>query len=63
MENKNKKQTKNQKIKKDSNSLSLPNYEPLRNELSRILEIKDQQEKTREILELQRGFAYEMKSF
>jgi hypothetical protein len=41
MENKNKKQTKNQKIKKDSNSLSLPNYEPLRNELSRILEIKD----------------------
>jgi hypothetical protein len=29
------------KIKKDSNSLSLPNYEPLRNELSRILEIKD----------------------
>jgi len=29
------------KIKKDSNRLSLPNYEPLRNELSRILEIKD----------------------
>ena len=29
------------KIKKDNNSLSLPNYEPLRNELSRILEIKD----------------------
>ena len=55
MENKNKKQTKNQKIKKDSNSLSLPNYEPLRNELSRILEIKDQQEKTREILDSKEG--------
>ena len=41
MENKNKKQTKIQKVKKDNNSLSLPNYEPLRNELSRILEIKE----------------------
>ena len=38
MENKNKKQTKIQKIKKENNSLNLPNYEPLRDELSKILE-------------------------
>jgi integrase len=58
MENKNKKQTKIQKIKKDNNSLSLPNYEPLRDELSKILENQRiSKKKQDQILETtQRGF-------
>jgi integrase len=58
MENKNKKQTKIQKIKKENNSLSLPNYEPLRDELSKILENQRiSKKKQDQILETtQRGF-------
>jgi hypothetical protein len=36
MENKNKKQTKIQKIKKENNNLALPNYETLKDELSKF---------------------------
>jgi integrase len=58
MENKNKKQTKIQKIKKENTSLSLPNYEPLRDELSKILENQRiSKKKQDQILETtQRGF-------
>ena len=58
MENKNKKQTKIQKIKKENNSLSLPNYEPLRDELSKILENQRiSKKKQDQILETtQKGF-------
>ena len=58
MENKNKKQTKIQKIKKENTSLSLPNYEPLRDELSKILENQRiSKKKQDQILETtERGF-------
>ena len=58
MENNNKKQTKIQKIKKENNSLALPNYEPLRDELSKILENQRiSKKKQDQILETtQRGF-------
>ena len=58
MENKNKKQTKIQKIKKENTSLRLPNYEPLRDELSKILENQRiSKKKQDQILETtQRGF-------
>ena len=58
MENKNKKQTKIQKIKKENTSLRLPNYEPLRDELSKILENQRiSKKKQDQILETtERGF-------
>jgi len=58
MENKNKKQTKIQKFKKENNSLSLPNYELLRDELFKILENQRiSKKKQDQILETtQRGF-------
>ena len=58
MENKNKKQTKIQKIKKENTSLSLPNYEPLRDKLSKILENQRiSKKKQDQILETtERGF-------
>jgi len=58
MENQNKKQTKIQKIKKENNNLNLLNYEPLKDELSNILENQRiSKKKQDQILEtIQRGF-------
>jgi len=58
MENQNKKQIKIQKIKQENNNLNLLNYEPLKDELSNILENQRiSKKKQDQILEtIQRGF-------